>query len=584
LGADGRCRSAHQGGNLSVARVVPDVPTFAVDEGFRYATEGAIEVGHIVRVPLGRRTVRGWVVGVRDEEPTNLKPIKAVSSTVPIFGQQLLTTLRWASAYYVAPVAAILPRSGPPNLPRGIVRGETRSASSRRSRSAYVFTGRTSDAVDLIANAIGDSGSGMVVLPTAAEASDFADALGEQIGDRSVEVPSTAEARETTTAWQRVCLTPGNVAVGTHRIAFWPIAGLEVAMLVEEGRRSMKDRQTPTVHAREVIHRRALIERFDVLYAGGMPSSNIIAAGVEIRRESSRAWPPVEVVDRSGDPPGTGLISDHTKRAIAGTLERGGRVFVFSHRHGYAPAFRCIDCKTIRLCPSCGARPEPGTTCTRCGSALGVCERCGGEQFEPLGAGVGRLSEVLRGLFGDRVGPVGSEAAIWVGTERDIPALTGISLGVIVDMDGLMLGSAYNAGEEALRIVTRLARAIPFGHGRHLMLQTSMPDHPVLQAVRSGDPVPYLHQEIRHRKEFALPPTGDVIVVEVSGGTRDPRDLMESLADEATVFGPAERRGALRWLIQGRDLTRAKKTLRHVVGSLREGGSAVRVDVDPLDL
>ena len=116
------------------------------------------------------------------------------------------------------------------------------------------------------------------------------------------------------------------------------------------------------------------------------------------------------------------------------------------------------------------------------------------------------------------------------------------------------------------------------------MLQTSMPDQPVLKAVRSGDPLPYLEEEIRHRREFALPPTGDVIVVEVFGGTRDAQMLMEQLADEATIFGPAERRGTLRWLIQGRDLTRAKRTLREVVGSLREGGGTVRVDVDPLDL
>jgi len=583
VGADRHGWSAREGGDLTVARVVPDVPTFAVDEGFRYAAVQPISVGQIVRVPLGRRVVRGWVVGVGDEDPSNLKAIKAVSSSVAIFTGTLLRTLTWAAWYYVAPVAAMLPRSGPPNLPRG---GELYAATDHggRTRSTYVITSQTSDAVDMVAEAVDRDRSGMVILPTAVEAAQFASALRSRIGDRTVEVPPTSEAREATAAWQRVCLSPGSVAVGTHRIAFWPIAELSVAMLVEEGRRAMKDRQTPTVHAREVIRRRALVERFDVVYTGAVPSATIVASGVEIRRRTSRAWPPVEIVDRRDDPPGTGLIAAHTKRTVAGALAREGRVFVFSHRHGYAPAFRCVSCKTLRVCASCGARPEPGERCTRCGAPLVGCARCGGQRFEPLGSGVGRVTEVLRGLFGDHVGAVGSNAPIWVGTERDVAQLADVSLGVVVDMDGLVLGSTYNAGEEALRIVARLARAIPFGRGRHLMVQTSIPEHPVLEAVRRGDPLPYLEREVLRRREFGLPPTGEVIVVEVSGGTRDARASLSDLGPEAAVYGPAERRGTLRWLIQGRDLTSVRPTLRAAVAALREAGSAVRVDVDPLDL
>ena len=583
MGADRYDRGAREGGDLSVARVVPDVPTFAVDEGFRYAADQTISVGQIVRIPLGRRVVRGWVVGVGDEDPSDLKPIKAVSSAVPIFTDTLLRTLKWAAGYYVAPVAAMLPRSGPPNLPRGGALHAARSYGDR-TRSMYVITSHTSDAVDMVAEAVDHDRSGMVILPTAVEAAQFASALRSRIGDRTVEVPPTSEAREVTAAWQRVCLSSGSVAVGTHRIAFWPVASLGIAMLVEEGRRAMKDRQTPTVHAREVIRRRALTERFDVVYTGAVPSARIVAYGVEIRRRASRAWPPVEIVDRRDDPPGTGLIADHTKRTVAGALTRGGRIFVFSHRHGYAPAFRCVSCKTLRICPSCGARPEPGERCTRCGATLGECARCGGRRFEPLGSGVGRVTEVLRGLFGDQVGEVRSDAAIWVGTERDVARLDDISLGVVVDMDGLVLGSTYNAGEEALRIVARLARAIPFGRGRHLIVQTSIPEHPVLEAVRRGDPLPYLEAEVQRRREFGLPPAGEVIVVEVSGGTWDARALVSDLGPEAAVYGPAEQRGTLRWLIQGRDLMPVRPALRAAVATLREAGSTVRVDVDPLDL
>jgi len=589
---------------LRIARVVPDLPTYAVDEGFRYVTDQPLPVGSIVRVPLGRRVVRGWVVGVEPGEPSGMKPIKALSAEVPIFTEELLQTLRWAAHHYVAPLAALLRRAGPPNLPGSVdtevlapVRRQTptrlaapisAAAAGRRVRAVYSLVGGKdlADAILDVGPVLRSGGSAMVILPTGAEVATHGALLREVYGKRVIEVLPEASRREVTAAWDRACEASGHVVVGTHRIVFWPIEQLRLAMLVEEGRRAMRDRQTPTVHAREVVRRRASVERFNVVYLGSVPSTTVLASGVEVQRRSTRGWPPVEIVDRTEDPPGSGLFAQRVRSSIAGAVRRGVRVFVFSHRRGYAPAFRCVKCKTLRRCPSCGSRPEPGDKCSRCGAELGSCTVCGGRRFEPLGAGVGRISEVLRRAYGDgAVGAVGSEAPIWVGTERDIPSLAGVGLGVVGDADGLILGSAYNAAEEALRIFARLAACIPFGNGRHLIVQTSQPNHPVMAALRSGDPLPFLEEELRVRQEFGLPPAGEVIVVEVTGGTRDAKiTLQEVVGAGATLLGPAERSGKLRWLIQGRDLSAVRSLLRPAVQRLRDGGAAVRLDVDPLDL
>ncbi|NIA24724.1 MAG: hypothetical protein GWP04_04075 [Gammaproteobacteria bacterium] len=589
---------------MRIARVVPDLPTYAVDEGFRYATDQPLAVGSVVRVPLGRRVVRGWVVGVEHGEPSALKQIKALSAEVPIFTEELLQTLRWAAHHYVAPLAALLRRAGPPNLPgrvdtevlppvtlearKGLAAPISAAVAGRRARAVYSLVGRDdlADALLEVGPVLGSGGSAMVIMATGAEVATRAALLREAFGTRVIEVPPEASHREVTAAWDRACQTPGHVVVGTHRIEFWPIEQLRLAVIVEEGRRAMRDRQTPTIHAREVIRRRASVERFNVMYLGSVPSTTVLAAGVEVQRRSTRGWPPVEIVDRTEDPPGSGLFAQRVRSSIAGALRRDVRVFVFSHRRGYAPAFRCVGCKTLRRCPSCGSRPEPGDACSRCGAELGPCPVCGGKRFEPLGAGVGRISEVLRRAYGDKaVGAVGSEAPIWVGTERDIPSVAGVGLGVVGDADGLILGSAYNAAEEALRIFARLAVSIPFGSGRHLIVQTGQPDHPVIAALRSGDPLPFLEGELRVRQEFGLPPSGEVIVVEVDGGTRDASAALQAAVEAgATLLGPAERAGKLRWLIQGRDLSDVRSSLRQVAQTLRDGGAAVRLDVDPLDL
>lgn len=606
MGVDGGSGRPRQGGGLTlrIARVVPDLPTYAVDEGFRYATDDPVSVGSLVRVPLGRRVVRGWVVGLEDGEPDGLKPIKAVSSETAFFTPALLQTLRWASLHYIAPLATLLRRSGPPNLPQPIVeppQEPIRRASEgqcpapvatamKGARSPSVYTMTDEQGVTSLLGHVGQvaaaGGSAMVILATGSEVAGHAESLRTSLGSRLLEVQPSAADREVTSAWSTACAVPGHVVVGTHRIAFWPVANLRLAVVVEEGRRAMRDRQTPTVHAREVIRRRASVERFNVWYLGSVPSTTVLAAGVRIERRTARSWPPVEIVDRSEAPPGGGLLTDRVRAAVRGAMKRGMRIFVFSHRRGYAPALRCVACKTLRVCPSCGSRPEPGEECNRCGAQLGGCPSCGGTRFEALGAGVGRITEVLRRAYGPQsVGPVGSDTLVWVGTERDIPSLTDIGLAVVVDADGLILGSTYNAAEEALRVLARLAAAVRFGRGRRLIVQTGLPDHPVISALRAGDPVPFLRGELEARTELGLPPVGEVIVVQVAGETEGAANrLREAVGSEATLLGPVEREGRLRWLIQGHNLGAVRESLRPVVQKIRDRGGVVRLDVDPIDL
>ena len=101
---------------------MPALPTFAVDDGFSYRVPeelSDVTVGSIVRVPLGGRRVKGYVTHVRSAEPQKpLKDVLGVVGELPIFSDRLLETLRWAAIHYVAPVATLLGRPGPPNSPR----------------------------------------------------------------------------------------------------------------------------------------------------------------------------------------------------------------------------------------------------------------------------------------------------------------------------------------------------------------------------------------------------------------------------------------------------------------------------------
>ena len=575
-----------------------------MDEGFSYrvpsSLAGRVEVGAIVRVPLAARRVRGYVVGVEsisESEADDFKDVRALSSDIPVFSAAMLPTLVWAAEYYVAPLARVLAKTAPPNLPKrppppalpGIppmdgplsdVAAAAAGDGPSRSVLALAGTGWT----DLIRGAITAplrAGKSVIIAaPTVVEVARLAAGLRHDLGARVVEVADQSDA-EVTAAWSKAATTGGLAVVGTMRVLWWPVRNLSMVILVEEGRPGMKERQTPTVVAGHLARVRAAHEGLQLVGVGRVPTIESLHERPEVVRAPGRLWGPVQVVDRTEDPPGQGLLAERVRAAIAGTAGRGGRVFLFTHRRGYAPAARCVRCRLLRSCPRCGARPDHRTTCSRCETELGGCSSCGGTRFEPLGAAVGRVTEEVRRLVGDRVGHVSAGRQVMVGTEADLVAVPEVDLAVVVDADGLVRGATYRAAEDALGVLARVGATVR-GSGRaRMMLQTADNRQPVYEALRRADPFTFLEDELAIRKRLSLPPFGEVMVVEVAG--TDDGSILDDALETAIVYGPARTGDRLRWMVQGDELTGVKRKLRKAAVRLRRQGLRVRVDADPRD-
>jgi primosomal protein N' (replication factor Y) len=530
-----------------------------------------------VRVPLGGRVVRGWVIAEEASDGSDLKELRRVSGSMPVFGPRHLELGQWVAHHYVAPVATVLRTFTPPNLPTRVPR-EPGVDRGTASRAHHVVDGKA------LAEVLASEHTCIVVAPTAIEVEAAVAGLAEA-SDRVVVVPPDAPARTVTRAWSAGRLEDRRILVGTGRIASWWVRDLGMAVVLDEQRRSHKDRQSPTLHPRTILSHRARAEGFRFLTTGPVPSSEVAAAGTPIVG-SGRRWARVEVVDRTEEPPGRGVLSDRVKAALHGVVRSGATAAVFTHRKGYAPSFRCTSCRTLRRCPACGTAATEAAICQRCGDSLAACAECGGATFEPLGAAAGRVRDLVVRLIGpDAVGGAADGRPISVVTEADLVALRPVDLAVVVDADGLILGPHFRSTEAALALLARLARRVRAGSGSRLMVQTAIADHDVIDALRIGDPSRFLEEEATRRRAAGYPPFGDLVVVEVRGeGSFLDDELALFEGAGAIVFGPLPVRSGTRWLLQGRDLGRAKRHLRDALRRLRDGGSAVRVDVDPLDV
>jgi primosomal protein N' (replication factor Y) len=424
----------------------------------------------------------------------------------------------------------------------------------------------------------------LVIAATGEEVDLLAEAVRPWAASNLVVVTPDANDAETTAGWASA-QNGQKLIIGTPRVGSWLIPDLLVVAAVEEGRRAMKDRQTPTVAVRDLMRTRAAVGGHHLCFVGPTPSLETLAGGASVVHSGRRAWAPVEVVDRQSEPPIPGVVGQVAMSAIRAVAGRGGRVFVFAHRRGYAPAARCERCRTLRRCPNCGSRPETSPLCPRCGAGLGPCSNCGHDRFIPLGAGVGRVVEELRRSFDDRVAQSPAEVPIQVGSEADLAGQQRLDLAVAVDPDGLILGTHFRASEEALRVLARLAGKVE-GRGARCLLQTSIPEHPVFVALRKGDPLPFLEAEREIRARFGFPPSGELVIVEARGTLPDGSEVwVKDAAAGATVLGPVTRGSdGVRWLIQGADLSKVRNQLRALVQRWRDSGVAVRVDVDPIEL
>ncbi|MCK5420546.1 MAG: primosomal protein N', partial [Deltaproteobacteria bacterium] len=79
--------------------------------------KSSVEVGKRVLVPLGKRKVTGYVVGVAQKpEVSEIKDVLDVLDDQPLFTLKLLSFYKWVSDYYFSPLGWVVKTALPGNL------------------------------------------------------------------------------------------------------------------------------------------------------------------------------------------------------------------------------------------------------------------------------------------------------------------------------------------------------------------------------------------------------------------------------------------------------------------------------------
>jgi len=623
-------------------RVVPDVA--AVPKAFDYSVPGVLDdqvrVGTLVRVPLHGRRVAGWVVADDVDPPpgVTLRPLAGVQGWGP--PPEVVSLARWAAWRWAGPLPALLGTASPPVAVRGLPPRSLSGAGApapdggsplvREALAGGTVVLRLPpaddpfpvvvSASDLLAGGPEDAGV-LVLAPSQRTASEMAGRL------RRAGRPVALLPHE----WPRA-RAAGCVVVGTRAAAFAPLPRLAAAVVLDAHDEVYNEERAPTWCAWQVVTERARRDGVPCVLVTPCPTLDVLDAGrlVTASRRSERGgWPALEIVDRRGDDPRTGLFSDRLVDLVRwGAAEPDRRILCVVNRTGRVRLLACAACHEIARCDRCEAAvelvdpqkdavaggvpgpasaPPPFLRCRRCGQERPVvCDRCGAARMKALRPGVARVREELEALAGVPVAaiwgppPRGSStagplapgpgpgspgdrpAAIVVGTEAVLHRTAAADGVAFLDFDAELLAPRLRAAEEALALVARAARLVggarsmaPGGRaGGRVLVQTRLPNHDVLQAAAAADPGRLSTAELEVRRALDLPPVSAMALVSGPAAEAYGPALQAAAPATVAVTGPFD--GV--WSVRAPDHV----ALCDLLAAVSRPPGRLRVAVDPI--
>ncbi len=509
-----------------------------------------------MRVPLHGRRVRGWVLDadVAHPEASDLREVLAVSSAGP--PPDVVDLCRWAAWRWAGPLATFLRAASAPNVVNVDDPVEAESA-------VYPGAPVVGAQLDVVAPRgdvevpLSPEGSTLVIDPSPTRAAARA-ARWEDEGREVVALGSEHADAVRTAHWARA--RAGACVVVGGRGAVWaPVPDLALVVVLDEGDEALEDERAPTWNARDVALERAARAGAAVRVLTPAPTVDaVVALGAPVAIPARRAWPRVEVVDQRDEEPGHGLLSSALADALRHTVARGARGVCVLNRRGRARLLACRTCGELARCEACGATVGHDTThdpggfrCPRCGTTRPqVCLHCHGGAFRAVKPGITRVRDDLAALLPrtevasvDAASDAVPDVAVLIGTEAVLHRIapgTPVGLVAYLEVDQELLAPRARAAEQALWLVVRGARLLDpagGGDGGRLLLQTRLPDHEVVQAVRRGDPMQVVAAETQRREALGFPPFGGL--AELRGAVDAVAAACAAVAEAGvTVLGP----------------------------------------------
>lgn len=361
---------------------------------------------------------------------------------------------------------------------------------------------------------------------------------------------------------------PYKVVLGARSSIFLPFKNLGLIIVDEEHENSYKQFDpAPRYNARDMAIVMGNIHGAKVLLGSATPSFETYF------NARSNKFGLVNLTERFQGIEMPELISADTKEAtrrklmhsvftpelyneMVAALENKEQVILFQNRRGYAPFVQCTKCGWIPRCKYCDVsmtyhKNRSSLVCHYCGYTQGIpakCGECGHDEIKTRGFGTEKIEDEVQQLFPEaRIGRMdldttraknAYEQLIWQFELRKIDILVGtqmVTKGLdfdhvrvvgVLNADNLLNYPDFRSYERSFQLIMQVGgRAGRKNKRGRVVVQTSQPQHPVIQDVIQNDYVRMFNRQMAERKMFRYPPYYRLIKVVVKHQNRERLDL-----------------------------------------------------------
>ncbi|MGQ3892489.1 primosomal protein N' [Legionella sp. CNM-4043-24] len=440
-------------------------------------------------------------------------------------------------------------------------------------------------------------------------------------------------------AWQSARERQVKLVIGTRSAIFTPMPDLALIIIDEEHDSSLKQMDGVRYSARDTALIRAQQANIPVILGSATPSLESVHncqqnkySLLRLTQKATVSSPlRYQIVDLRNQAIREGLAAPSLSR-IDEHVKRGNQVLVFINRRGFAPVLLCHLCGWMVDCRACDShltlhRQTRRLNCHHCGLSQAIpaaCRACGGRELLPVGTGTQRIHEYLQQQFPDvtvlridrdevrrknelneRLDQINQgQAQIIVGTQmlakgHHFPRLT---LVVVVDMDSGFYNQDFRSIEQLGQLLVQVAgRAGRAEHPGEVLIQTHLPQHPLLNTLIQQGYDAFADNLLETRQQAALPPYHYLAVIRAED--KDLAKITNMLQQTKTwlatwpvhVLGPAPAplaRKANQHRMQLLLKSASRKQLHGTLTAMRSwltmnrqhNGIRWNIDVDPQDL
>jgi len=549
--------------------VIPTVKLPMADmQLLTYFSQEALQIGALIRVPIGRRAVNALVVGstAMREQTIAIKKssfqIKGIISVIckePVLTREQITLLNYCARYYLAPFSFFMHTFLPAYLVKkekplalDAVAPHERSAQQRITRPLLIKKEiREESYAREIDACLAQGKQVLLMVPEVALLHSWEQKFFRY---RPLVLTGDLTAKKFFDAWCAVRNGTAQCVIGTRTAIFANFKSIGCIIIDEEQNPHYKSWDMPPYyHAVTVAQKLAELSGARLILGSSAPSITSYyraQEGVYDLQEDARIAPSApqvtivdmrnELVDKNYTP-----FSYQTKQILEKINdEKDKKAILFVSRRGSESFSFCQDCSYIERCPVCDAYltrhtlPKDVLICHHCGFVKEpqlICSKCKGTRIKTFGAGTQKIAQELHKLFPSiRALVLDSDTAKTAKEQRAIlesfnagpaqvlvatqtvlhkPDIIPVDFVCVVSFDNLLYLPDYTIGERIYQIVRGLTHYRR--PGAPFIIQTHTPEHEIMRLVARQDYRALYAYEIQARKDLLYPPFSHIIKITV---------------------------------------------------------------------